>query len=241
MDALILNSGIGSRIRGVLGDQPKGLLELPDGKPLLIHQIETILAENILNIYITTGYKAEDIITRVDNYFGKFHHISFIYNPQFDSTNYIYSIYLSLSHLKNDIIIMHGDLYFSQKVMSEIINQDYSLVTVDSTEPLSEKDFKAKIINGHVKEISTTLKCDYCINCQPLYRLNKADWLIWANNIRYFCESEKINFYAEDALNEVLHDMKLYPYDLLGDLCMEIDTPEDLIILQERLHSDGKK
>lgn len=242
MDILILNSGIGSRIRDSIGQKPKALIEVYKGKPLLVYQIETILSSTNSNIIITTGYKKNEIVNSVEKRFSDRKQISFINNPLFLTTNYIYSIYLCLPYLCDDIILMHGDLFFSKNVFLHLLRQKKSVVTIDSTQPLSEKDFKAKIIDGRVMEIATTLESERCYNCQPLYRLEKSDWLQWADNIKVYCENQKTSVYAEEALNELLNNLSLYPYDLRGEeLCMEIDTPEDLRKIQRRLHNYGRK
>ncbi len=235
MIALILNSGIGSRMRGLLGVNPKCLINIHEGVPLLGHQIEIIRKSGIRNIIITTGYKSHEITSYVSDNYQKIEFIKFIHNPYFAITNYIYSIFLCLSHLMDDIILVHGDLFFSESVFSNILNQDASTVAVDTTTLLNEKDFKAKIKDGQIIEISTMLKGEDCNNCQPLYKLYQKDWGPWAEMIKYFCEHNKRKAYAEEALNLVLNEINLFPFDLKGDLCMEIDTPEDLRMLKERI------
>lgn len=76
--------------------------------------------------------------------------IQFINNPKYGETNYIYSIYLAREFLKDEIILMHGDLVYEESVLQDVIDAKYSCMTVSSTVELPEKDFKAVIQNGRI-------------------------------------------------------------------------------------------
>jgi phosphoenolpyruvate phosphomutase len=63
-------------------------------------------------------------------------------NPEYATTNYIYSIYCAKDHLKDDdIILMHGDLVFESQVMEAVMSSEKSCMAVSSTLPLPEKDY----------------------------------------------------------------------------------------------------
>ena len=55
------------------------------------------------------------------------------------------------------------------------------------------------------------------------------------DKIKKFCEINKTNVYAEDALNQILDEFLIEPLDLKGLLCMEVDTKEDLKKVKEIL------
>jgi len=90
------------------------------------------------------------------------------------------------------------------------------------------KDFKARVKNGRVIEIGIDVFGPDCYACQPLYHLRKQDWNIWQLEIQKFCKNGNESVYAENALNEVSTTMELYPFDVDGRLCMEIDNEADL-------------
>ena len=242
MQALILNSGLGSRMGGLTENKHKCMVEIEQGTPLIYHQLRIMSQAGINDFVITTGYMSDQLSSYVNSHFGDRLHITFIDNPLYSSTNYIYSIYLALEQLQGaDLLMLHGDLYFDKNVLSAIIAAKTSSVVVDSTLPLPEKDFKAEIENGVVKRVATYINNQNCVACQPLYKLNNNDWEIWSRAIKKFCEDGKINVYAEEALNTVLNDIRLTPIDLKGELCMEVDTPEDLALLQSKIKEVGKK
>ena len=70
---------------------------------------------------------------------------------------------------------------------------------------------------------------------QPLYKIIKEDWLVWLGRIEAYCNANNRKCYAENAFNEVSDQCKIYPCDVKDMLCAEIDTPEDLEIVSNRL------
>lgn len=65
MKAVIIAGGRGTRISELYPDIPKPMIPV-DGIPVLQREIECLRKQNILDIIITVGYKADKIM----NYFG---------------------------------------------------------------------------------------------------------------------------------------------------------------------------
>lgn len=234
LKAIILNSGTGSRMGGFTQNNHKSMVEIKSDLPLIYHQINILKKMNINKIIITTGYMEHKLKDYLNKYFSELD-IVFVCNKNYLDTNYIYSIYLALEELNEDIILFHGDLYFDKETLNDIISSKESCVVVDSTIELPKKDFKAELEDGRVSKIATYINGENCIACQPLYKFRIQDWKIWAKAIRYFCDNGETNVYAEEALNTVLNQIYLKPIDLEGRLCMEVDTLDDLSILKEKL------
>ena len=129
---------------------------------------------------------------------------------------------------------MHGDLVFENSVFEEVINSAVSCMTVSSTLPLPEKDFKAVIKDGHISKVGIEF-FDSAMAAQPLYFLKKKDWKVWLDEIVSFCESNNRKCYAENAFNEVSDKALIFPMDVKDKLCSEIDNPEDLKVVSSRL------
>ena len=226
MKVLILNSGMGSRMGDATKSSPKCLSMISDNVTILSNQLDMLIKHGLNNIVITTGAHSEVLKKYIKEKYPDLK-VTFVHNLLFSSTNYIYSIYLARNELDDDIVLMHGDLVFSDEVLEGVLNQAQSCVVVDSTIELPEKDFKAVIKNGRVSMIGI----DFFNNayaCQPLYKLNKKDWRIWLNSISDLCESGNTGVYAENALNQVTAQTNIIPYDIRGKLCQEVDTLSDL-------------
>ena len=227
MKALILNSGLGHRMGVITKEHPKCMTEISFKNTILSRQLQLLASFGIEEVVMTTGYYDQILV----EYCNALHlplRFTFVNNPLYASTNYIYSIYCAKDALKDDdVILMHGDLVFESLVMEAVIDSPVSCMAVSSTLPLPEKDFKAVIRDGKIEKVGIEFFQD-AMAAQPLYKILKEDWLVWLERIEAFCEADNRKCYAENAFNEVSGRCRIYPCDVKDMLCAEIDTPEDL-------------
>lgn len=233
MKALILNSGLGSRMGVLTSEHPKCMTEISSHETILSRQLKQIAEAGIEDVVITTGYY-DSVLVNYCNSLDLPLHFTFVKNPIYDKTNYIYSIYCAREYLDDDIVLMHGDLVFENEVFDRVIASPVSCMTVSSTLPLPEKDFKAVVRDGVVMKVGVEF-FNEAMEAQALYKLNKEDWKIWLGKIIEFCEAEKIKVYAENALNELNGAANIHALDVENLLCSEIDNPEDLAVVTAKL------
>ena len=234
MKAIILNSGLGHRMGSITDTHPKCMTEISSDNTILSRQLKKLVAFGIDQVVMTTGYYNSIL----EEYCGGLHlpiKFTFVNNPLYDKTNYIYSIYCAKDLLKDDdVILMHGDLVFEPLVLEAILKSDVSCMAVSSTLPLPEKDFKAVIRDGRIEKVGIEF-FDNAMAAQPLYKILKEDWLVWLDNIEKFCQDDNRNCYAENAFNQVSDRCRIYPVDVKDMLCAEIDTPQDLEVVSARV------
>ena len=233
MKALILNSGLGSRMGVLTSEHPKAMTEISARETILSRQLQMIADAGIEEVVMTTGYYDAVLI----NYCRSLDlplHYTFVKNPVYDRTNYIYSIYCARKQLDDDILLMHGDLVFENEVFDRVLAFADSCMTVSSTLPLPEKDFKAVVKDGMVMKVGVEFFND-AMEAQALYRIKKDDWKVWLDKIIEFCESGRTNVYAENALNELEGAAGIHALDVGNLLCAEIDDPADLAVVSGKL------
>ena len=179
MKALILNSGLGSRMGALTSDQPKCLTEIKPGETILSRQLKQLSELGITEIIITTGY-CEGVLMNYCKTLDLPVNIKFVNNPEYRDTNYIYSVYLAREFLKDDdLLFIHGDLVFENEALDKILNESRSVMAVSSSVPLPEKDFKA-VIDSDNKILRVGVEFfNQALTAQPLYKLAKNDWLLW--------------------------------------------------------------
>lgn len=233
MKALILNSGMGSRLGQLTANKPKCLAEISPGETILGRQLKQIIRAGISEVIITTGY-CDAVLVDYCNRLELPLSYTFVKNPEYKNTNYIYSIYCARELLNDEILLMHGDLVFDDSVLQKAANSEKSCVIVTSAMPLSEKDFKAVIKNGKIERIGIEC-CDGAVAAQPLYHLYPSDWRKWLKSIKKFCEAGETQCYAENALNDITEVCNLWPLDVADMLCCEIDDQADLTLVLEKL------
>ena len=226
MTVLLLNSGTGTRMGNLTENIPKCMVEISAGETLLSRQLKQIVKKNIKNIVITTG----NFDLKIQNYCKTLNlplNYKFVLNPKYATTNYIYSIFLAHEYLKDNIILMHGDLVFENAVLDLVYSHNTSCMVVSTDNPLPDKDFKAVIETDKITKIGIEY-FNNAVAAQPLYKFNHDDFILWLDKITLYCKNGSTDCYAETALNEILNIITLYPLDIKEMFCSEIDTPEDL-------------
>ncbi len=233
MKALILNSGIGKRMGVLTSEHPKCMTEINIGETILSRQLKLLQQCGISEVVMTTGL-FDKVLVDYCNSLKLSIHCTFVKNPIYDKTNYIYSIYLAKEYLNDDILLMHGDLVFEHSVLRDVIRRNRSCMAVSTTIPLPPKDFKAVIKEGLIEKVGVEF-FDNALAAQPLYKINKDDWKVWLDSIIYYCKNGEVSCYAENAFNEVSGKCNIYPIDFDNRLCAEVDTPEDLLLVKRKI------
>lgn len=232
MKALILNSGIGSRMGVLTKEHPKCMTSISETETILSHQLRQLAKAGVTEVVMTTGLFDEVLVDYCES-LGLPLKYSFVKNPIYNQTNYIYSIYCARELLEDDILLMHGDLVFEDAVLDMTLSSEKSCMTVSSTLPLPEKDFKAVIRDGKIEKVGIEF-FESAMAAQPLYKLNKEEWKVWLDSIVSFCENDTRKCYAENAFNVVSDHCPIYPLDVKDMLCSEIDNPDDLAVVSKR-------
>ena len=240
MKALILNSGMGSRMGALTKEHPKCMTTLRGEETLLSRQLSMLASVGITEVVMTTGYH-DEALQKYCRSLSLPLSITFVNNPRFSETNYIYSIYLARKWLDDDVLLLHGDLVFSKAVLERIYSAADSSMIVSSTLPLPKKDFKAVVSeSGLVEKVGIDF-FERAMAAQPLYKLCRREWQVWLAKIIQFCEDGNTGCYAENAFNEVSRSCPIHGIDVKNQLCAEIDTVEDLRMLQEKLQAENGK
>lgn len=219
---------------GVLtSEHPKCMTEISAAETILSRQLCMLADAGITEIVMTTGLFSE-VLERYCQAMELPVHITYVKNPDYESTNYIYSIYCARDFLDDDIVLLHGDMVFENAVLDALLGTDSSCMAVSSVLPLPEKDFKAVVKDGKIEKIGIEFFSS-AMAAQPLYKLNKKDWKVWLAQIVDFCEKGQRGCYAENAFNEVSGNCMLTPLDVRYQLCNEIDDEGDLTAVSAHL------
>ena len=235
MKTLILNSGVGKRMGVLTNEHPKCMTEISPTETILSRQLRQLAEIGVTEVVMTTGL-FDDVLVNYCRSLELPLRFTFVKNPLYDKTNYIYSIYCAREYLKDDdILLMHGDLVFENSVLDKILESVSSCMAVSSTIELPQKDFKAVVKNNMVEKVGVEFFND-AVTAQPLYKLLKNDWNLWLARIEEFCEDQKTQCYAENAFNKISGQCTVIPVDVYDALCAEIDTPDDLAVVSAKLH-----
>ncbi|MEO5782219.1 MAG: phosphocholine cytidylyltransferase family protein [Ginsengibacter sp.] len=231
MKAVILAAGIASRLRPLTDNTPKCLLKAGD-KRILELTINNIIANNINDVIIVTGYLEQQIKDFVSqNYPGL--NITFIYNDVYSSTNNIYSLWLTNNIVSGDeMLLMDSDIIFDKEIIARLITSGYSNCLALKKHKVQQEEIKVKADeNGRVIEIGKEVKLTEAIGesigiekfgvetSQKLFKILDRKILVEKN----------VNQFYEAAFQELADsNTDIFTVDVSDLTCMEIDTAEDL-------------
>lgn len=107
MKAVLLAGGRGSRLMPLTENKPKPLVELL-GKPTICYLFELIEKTNINEVYITLGYKGEQIRDYLGNSYGN---LSLKYSYENKPLGTSGGVKVLANKLHEDFIVLSGDIY----------------------------------------------------------------------------------------------------------------------------------
>ena len=186
-------------------------------------------------LVITTGAFESELVRYAETH-GEKQKFTFVKNPEYERTNYIYSIFCAREYLEGDLLLLHGDLVFSDEVLRRVMDFDGSCMVTSSAVPLPEKDFKAVLSGEYIKAIGIEF-FEHAVAAQPLYKLLWQDWQAWLSRIEMFCRTGRRNCYAENAFNEISDQCRIHPLEVGNLFCQEVDSLEDLDLVVSGLRT----
>ncbi len=226
MKAVIFNSGLGNRMGDFTKTHHKSMATLKDGETIFHRQIRLLSAEGVTEFLVTTG-PFEDQLKKEAADFPELN-FTFVRNDIYDKTNYIYSMYLAREHMNDDLLFLHGDLVFNRRLVHDVLNcSDKNTATVNFKKALPEKDFKGRVEDGKVIEVSIKIFDDDCYAFQPFYKMEKATASAWIGKVVEFIHKGEDKCYAENALNEIFRALNVRAFSYEDYYIDEIDNLDD--------------
>ncbi len=226
MKAIIFNSGLGNRMGDLTQHQHKSMTRLLSGETIFHRQLRLLSEAGIREFIVTTGPFEEQLKQEA----ADFPHLQFTFvrNSIYDRTNYIYSMYLARQFMDDDMVFLHGDLVFDRRLVQDVLSCRHpNTATVHFTKPLPEKDFKGRVKDGRLLEVSIHIFDEGCYAFQPFYKLEKATVQTWLQEVAQFIARGEDKCYAENALNNLLSGLDVRAFSYEGYYIDEIDNLDD--------------
>ena len=118
MTGIILAAGSGRRLRI---HKPKGMLNI-GGKPLIDYSIKNLERVGVNEIFIITGFKSEVY----EHHFLFRENVHLIHNSEYANCGSLYSLYLALKRIDDDVVILDSDILYNYDEFSEFMRADHS-------------------------------------------------------------------------------------------------------------------
>ena len=237
MQALFLAAGFGKRLRPLTEKTPKALVEV-NGTPLLINALNHLSKYKIEEVIIVTGHMKDKIVERIGyNYLNM--EIIYVYNPIYNQTNNVYSLYLAKDYINDDLIMLECDLFYNQNLIDTIIQgqadcnilvSPYDQKTMDGTviKVDSNNNAQALIIKrdqGQGFDYTNVMKTVNIYTFKKEFITKK-----FLPAVELYIQTQSVNSYYELVLGSLIYygnsNIKVVPIDA-NEWC-EIDDLDDL-------------
>jgi choline kinase len=237
MKAVILAAGVASRLRPLTNDTPKCLLKIGD-KSILERTIDNIVKNGINEIIVVTGYLRKMIEDFLLENYPKVN-FKFIYNEIFDSTNNIYSLWMTKDEvIGSDMLLFDSDIIFDSRIVEKLVNSGYdNCLALRSDHILGDEEIKILTDeNGSITDIGKQINPNNAIGESigiEKFSRKFVETLFKILDRKIVIEKD-VNIFYEAAFQDALdRGSKIYPVDVEELKCMEIDTFEDIDIAKE--------
>lgn len=233
MKAIIFNSGLGNRMGKLTEDKPKCMVKLYNGETIFERQIKILSECGIKEFIVTTGPLEEQLMEVSKNYQNLT--FDFVPNKEYNSTNYIVSMN-NIEQVTDDVLLLHGDLVFNRELIRKVLADDHTSICLFNEEKdLPEKDFKCRIEQGRLKEVSVNIFDEECFAFQPLYKLSRQQMNAWQDEVAGMVSEGTTDVYAENALNRISSQLDIVAMSYKDDYIDEIDNEMDYNRVSEEI------
>ncbi len=223
MKAIILAAGMGTRISRFIDEKPKCMVDI-GGTTLIKYTVNLLRQKGVGDITVAVGYKA-DLITeelRDEN-------VNFAFNPFYDVTNGIASMWFAKEHLTDEeTIIMSGDVYLEPEIIDKLIaSKDDPVLLADSSR-IIEADYRYNYKNGILKKYGKDLSiAETTGECLGIAKLGKDFVKVYKDHMCDMINNQIHSVWWENVLYDLSGTMNIYVNDVAGCFWAEVDYVED--------------
>lgn len=163
MKAVILAAGIASRLRPLTDSTPKCLLQIGE-RCLLQRAFDALLQNGFQEFVIVTGYRQQQIVDFLKAQYPE-QKITYIYNDKYESTNNIYSLWLTRPYVeKEDVLLLDSDIIFDPRIVASLLEYGKADALALNSHELGEEEIKVIAdAENRVLEISKTCSISHAI------------------------------------------------------------------------------
>jgi choline kinase len=140
MKAVIVAAGMSKRLRSIVNERPKSLLDF-GGRSLIERSIDYLRSNGIDEIFVVVGYEYSQIVDVLGN------SVQYVYNPWYATTNNMASLWFALPHVMNDdFVYLHADLLYHPKLLSSCLSMtDGEIVMLVEKKTCVPEDMKVEV------------------------------------------------------------------------------------------------
>lgn len=238
MRAIIIAAGKGTRLFPLTKNTPKSLIEVGNGITMLESQLHSLKENGIKDVTIIVGYKAEQIEAKIKKYSNDFN-INTVYNPFYDTSNNLISVWMARHFMQEDFITINGDDIFKPVVIENLLKSESNITMVIDEKPeYDDDDMKVVHKNGLVQQVSKKIPPEEANGeSVGIIKFTGKGRQIYIDTLEEMVrDEENMNAFYLKAIQQIIN--KGYPVNF--SLCKaddwgELDFHPDLVLIKQYL------
>ncbi|AQW81938.1 phosphocholine cytidylyltransferase [Campylobacter pinnipediorum subsp. pinnipediorum] len=225
MNAIILAAGLGSRLKELTKNKHKALFEI-DGIPNIERTIKFLNESGVFDIYIVTGYLAENF-----NFLEEKYNVKLLHNELYKNYNNAYSLKVALEYF-GDSFLIDADVVLLKNIFTK---QNYSRYYTTTRKKSDKKEWVVKTHNNRI--IGIEISNEVAPSLLGISFFNKKDGAIIKEQICNltidFFENSKL--YYDDLIIKNLNKINVQNEYVENKFVGEIDDKTDLEEIKQKI------
>lgn len=227
MKYIFMVAGKGTRLQPLTLQHPKSMFKLDKDTTLIQRMVRLIKKlDKEADIVVVTGHMHKSIENELEQ-------VTFVYNPFYEVTNSIASLWFAREHLDADnIVLIDGDIVMSECLMRDVVCVPVNrpTVLVDSSIK-TDGDYNVEISDDRVLVMSKDLE-SYYGEYAGLTKLDRESAQMMRKELEIMVEEGYYDQWYENALVQLIfkNDFALYYKDICNYEWTEVDCVSDLIL-----------
>lgn len=148
--AVILAAGMGTRLKEMGLDAPKGFIRL-GSRPIIEESIEALMSLGITEIILITGHLStfyEDLARRLGAV------VKTIHNRHFATSGSMFSLSLASDHVASDFLLLESDIIYEYRALEHLVRHPEDNVLILSGLTFAGDEVFVETVDGKLKNMS---------------------------------------------------------------------------------------
>lgn len=230
MKYIFMVAGKGTRLQPLTLKHPKSMYKLDENTTLLQRMVSVIKKhDSKADVVIVTGHMHKNIESQLDG-------VTFVYNPFYEVTNSIASLWFAQEHLDTEnVVLIDGDIVMSSNLVQDVMCKPVKkpVVLVDSSIK-TDGDYNVEVSGDQVLVMSKDL-VSYYGEYAGVTKLDYSSAKLMRKEINDMIEEGFYDQWYENALVQLIfkHNFKLYYNDISNYEWTEVDSVNDLLLAKQ--------